>query len=97
MKMDISTAKFVYHHVVLPPKLPQGDDADPEHEAALLHLVLDSLELFPANWGSGTQDAIRTVSNMIRNGIAVRDDRGTINEPQLATEQFGAQRNRHQY
>ena len=80
MDMDILAAKFVHYHVVLPPKLPQGDDTNPEHELALLRFVLSSLDLFQAVLG---QEVVHAISNMFRNGIAVRDDAGTINENQL--------------
>ena len=82
MDMDVLAAKFAYHHVVLPPKLPQGDDSNPAHEHSLLRFVLDSLDLFQAI-RFPAQDIVRTVSDTIRNAIAVRDDAGTINENQL--------------
>ena len=85
MNMDILSTKFVFHHVVLPPKIPQGDDSNPVHELALLRFVLDSLEQFQAVSGSSEQDIVHNVANTIRNGIAVRDDAGTINEDQLMT------------
>lgn len=38
--------KYMFHHVFLPPKLPQEDDFDPEHDLALLDSVIHALERF---------------------------------------------------
>lgn len=35
---------YAIHHVVLPPKLPQQDDRNTEHELALLEIVIRALE-----------------------------------------------------
>lgn len=38
--------RYMFHHVFLPPKLPQEDDYNPEYELALLDSVIQALERF---------------------------------------------------
>ncbi|KAI0551021.1 hypothetical protein F4679DRAFT_572663 [Xylaria curta] len=42
------TMKYIIHHVVLPPQLPQEDDYSPVDEEQLVHLVLHTLKAFNA-------------------------------------------------
>jgi hypothetical protein len=49
--------KYMFHHVFLPPKLPQEDDYNPEHELALLDSVIQALERFKT-YATEQQDVI---------------------------------------
>lgn len=46
LNLSIGAIKYMFHHVFLPPKLPQEDDYDPEYELALLESVIQALERF---------------------------------------------------
>jgi hypothetical protein len=42
--MTADVASYLVHHVVLPPKLPQKDDYNPDHEQCLLDTVIHALQ-----------------------------------------------------
>jgi hypothetical protein len=61
----------LFHHVFLPPKLPQKDDYDAKHELALLKSVIHALREFRA-YAAEQQDgilasAITTISHLRNN------------------------------
>ncbi|KAF2856141.1 hypothetical protein T440DRAFT_531312 [Plenodomus tracheiphilus IPT5] len=60
---------YIYHHVVLPPKLPQEDDHDPAHERELIELVkhalLDLKNNVVAKQQATVQSAIATIENLL--------------------------------
>jgi hypothetical protein len=51
--------QYLFHHVFLPPKLPQEDDYHAEHECTLLDTVICALQGFKA-YLPGQQDQIIT-------------------------------------
>jgi hypothetical protein len=44
MAPSSSATAYLYHHVVLPPKIPQKDDSDAAHEQSLFEMVIQALE-----------------------------------------------------
>jgi hypothetical protein len=44
--LSLPATLYIFHHVFLPPKLPQSDDYDPAHEDDLLDQVIDALHEF---------------------------------------------------
>ena len=76
---------YMIHHIFLPPKLPQEDDFDPQHEKILLNTVGDTLRTFKAAAGYGQRDIIESVSAMMENLKIVRDESGAINEKKLGS------------
>ncbi|KAK1638040.1 hypothetical protein BDP81DRAFT_515603 [Colletotrichum phormii] len=61
---------YVYHHVFLPPQLPQSDDFSPRNESALLEVVQDSVVEFrkyvPESQASSVEIAIGLMQAMVR-------------------------------
>jgi hypothetical protein len=44
MPFSARAIEYLYHHVVLPPKLPQSDDRDTVYEHSLFDMVIQALE-----------------------------------------------------
>ena len=44
--MSPDSLEYVFRHFFLPPRLPQKDDYDPQHESVLLDMVVDALHGF---------------------------------------------------
>lgn len=44
--LSLEATRYLLHHVVLPPKLPQADDRKVEYEVALLDTTVESLRTF---------------------------------------------------
>lgn len=57
--------EYLYHHLFLPAKLPDGDDNCPEDERLLMGFVHHSLESFVMKTDSGPDAAIKACSVMI--------------------------------
>ena len=76
-------ASYLVHHIVLPPKLPQGDDFDCGNERFLLRTTIDSLhalKTFVTDENAGVLvKAIVTIENLQR----IQDDSGNISEAEL--------------
>ncbi|KAJ5168683.1 uncharacterized protein N7482_004277 [Penicillium canariense] len=73
---------FLFHHVFLPPKLPQSDDYEPEHEQLLLEHVIGALRDFSrlsANKSADTLDAITTMTLRLKSICGLHGD-ATENE-----------------
>ncbi|KAL1791853.1 hypothetical protein ACET3X_009604 [Alternaria dauci] len=81
--MSAKATAYAFHHVVLPPKLPQQDDSDTAHDLVLLEIViqaLDSLKGYVKHEHVGSiTAAITTVENL----RACRDHHGNISQSQL--------------
>jgi hypothetical protein len=75
--------KYIFHHVFLPPKLPQEDDYNPEYELALLDSVIQVLERFKT-YASEQQDAIlASVIEMVSRLKSQAGFHGDVNEGKL--------------
>lgn len=63
----VPTAALAYaiRHTFLPPKLPNGDDSNPEHEQTLLRIVLHSLRAFSDCVDHESRDAVVAATAMI--------------------------------
>jgi hypothetical protein len=44
--LSLEATLYLFHHIVLPPKLPQADDWKVEHENALLDMTVEALRTF---------------------------------------------------
>ncbi|KAK1708175.1 uncharacterized protein BDZ83DRAFT_768810 [Colletotrichum acutatum] len=68
--MADQTSVYIYHHVFLPPQLPQSDDFSPINESALLEFVHDSVaefrEYVPKSQTSSVNTAIGLMQAMAR-------------------------------
>ncbi|CAO2648219.1 Nn.00g074860.m01.CDS01 [Neocucurbitaria sp. VM-36] len=85
MAPSAGATDYLYHHVVLPPKLPQKDDRDAAHERCLFEMVIQALEYL---MGIVDESYIATMTSavaMIKNLRDNRDDHGDVSEVQLET------------
>jgi hypothetical protein len=76
--------RYIIHHVVLPPKLPQKDDGNPSHERYLLDIIQDALQVLQNGIDDVEAKAV-VVSGItsIKNLRDSRDDHGNVSEYQL--------------
>ncbi|OAL50468.1 hypothetical protein IQ07DRAFT_566433 [Pyrenochaeta sp. DS3sAY3a] len=74
---------YLYHHIVLPPKLPSGDDRDASHDKFLLeeasHALKEMKTVVKREHVKIVKAAIDTVDNM----LYARDAHGNVGELQL--------------
>lgn len=81
---SINTVLYAYNHVVLPPRLPQQDDADPSHEHFLLHVVQQALRALEGNTDdSNVKKAIASGLASVKNLRDGRDSHGSSSECQV--------------
>lgn len=71
---------YLINHIILPPRLPQGSDEDPENEAVLIETTLKTLQSFSHGVPAADQAVILPVSGMISNIQAVRGEDGSLRE-----------------
>ncbi|KAF2003879.1 hypothetical protein P154DRAFT_531927 [Amniculicola lignicola CBS 123094] len=84
--MEAEALRYLIHHIVLPPKLPQEDDWSISNERALLNLTLQAFRDFCNTLGVEHAEAaqqIEAVVNTIKNLIYCSND-GCISEIGLA-------------
>jgi hypothetical protein len=74
---------FLFHHIILPPKLPQKDDYDPEHELLLLEKVIDALRSFSGHFANESADVIGTITSMIVRLKSICGPHGDVTEVDL--------------
>ncbi|KAI9376640.1 hypothetical protein BJX61DRAFT_530656 [Aspergillus egyptiacus] len=78
--MDTNVFRFLYNHIVLPPKQPGEREVNRGSlEKELLILVRDVMATFIKNRTSDAQKKWRTVVNMINTWVSI-DGSGTLNE-----------------
>ncbi|OKL58449.1 hypothetical protein UA08_06149 [Talaromyces atroroseus] len=81
--MSLGAMKYMFHHVFLPPKLPQEDDYNPEYELALLDSVIQALKMFKT-YASEQQDGIlASVIEMVARLKRQAGFHGDVNESKL--------------
>lgn len=68
MAPSASSTAYIFHHVILPPQLPQKDDCEESHERALIQIVLHALHDLQENvegkHRATVQSAIKTLENL---------------------------------
>lgn len=64
--MSFEANLYLFHHVFLPPKLPQAADYDHEHERLLLDKVLTALGAFSDHVPAQDAGVVITVIAMLR-------------------------------
>ena len=74
---------YLYHHVVLPPKLPQEDDSDVAHEGPLFDMVIRALERLKIMVDKGCMNTIAFAIATVKNLQSNRDIDGNVSELQL--------------
>ena len=63
--MLTDSALYLFHHIFLPPKLPQEDDYNPEYELILLDEVIKALRGLCAMEPPKKSEAFASVGEMI--------------------------------
>ena len=82
MAGDLSDLSLLYlfHHVFLPPKLPDGDDSSPQHDNDLIDAVEKRLAAFAFTATGSERDVILGACNAIRSLRQLRDHDGHLRE-----------------
>ena len=71
---------YMFHHVFLPPKLPQKDDSDPQLEETLLDILCSAIQMFKSDAAHSQQDVVQSASDMMEVCRSVRDDSSPAHE-----------------
>jgi hypothetical protein len=81
----LSTAEITYliNHVVLPPKLPQADDASAQNESSLIQTIISSLRDFKAHLDKQETQQVQNVLDAVSNLYKSRYTTGSISESSL--------------
>ncbi|KAF7592066.1 hypothetical protein BBP40_000732 [Aspergillus hancockii] len=82
-KPPIEGLEYLINHVFLPPKVPQEDDYNSDHEKLLLKVVLDALTIFKRHVPTEWLSTIDLVIDMVQNIKSMLDDKGFMNEEGL--------------
>ncbi|KAL7926442.1 hypothetical protein ACQKWADRAFT_328227 [Trichoderma austrokoningii] len=72
--------EYIFHHVFLPPKLPNGDDAFPAKESCLIELVTDCLIEFLPKTHSSNHEAIGRALTLMKNIRTTTSQDGYLQE-----------------
>lgn len=83
MPIAKSSFKFLFHHVILPPQLPQHDDEDELESDSLHSFVHESLESFKAETPPEAKEVYDIVTSMLQDWKEV-DKRGALCQETLA-------------
>ena len=85
--MPSGAITYLIHHIILPPKLPQGDDFNLEHESVMLETIIYGLSTFKRGIvDDGHRAIVDSALAMVTTLRDVRDYRsltGAVNEMKL--------------
>lgn len=88
--MATNSLAYLIHHLVLPPKLPQSDDFDPQHERILLRTTIHALQEFRTHLSNPVQSLdIQSVVSTVTNLLNSRHTNGSVSESQLSSTLAG--------
>ncbi|XP_014555371.1 hypothetical protein COCVIDRAFT_27710 [Bipolaris victoriae FI3] len=83
MESLADTTAYLYHHVVLPPKLPQQDDRSARNDAALLEVVVQALKTLKVHVKNEHVGPVMAAIATVENLRGSRDKHGLTSELQL--------------
>ncbi|CAA9965774.1 hypothetical protein PTMSG1_09133 [Pyrenophora teres f. maculata] len=83
MAPSAGATAYLYHHVVLPPQLPQKDDHDAAHERSLFEVVIHALVDLKEKVKSGHKNTITSAIATVENLRDSRVTHGYVSEIQL--------------
>ncbi|KAI1385560.1 uncharacterized protein F4822DRAFT_432413 [Hypoxylon trugodes] len=87
INLSAKEIRYIFHHVFLPPLLPQKDDYDVKNEEALLQAIIDSLSAFRGyvqeSQSSMADSAHATMERLYQTHDFQLGDTSQINEEQL--------------
>ncbi|KAJ5471830.1 hypothetical protein N7539_008773 [Penicillium diatomitis] len=81
---DIEGISYLFHHIFLPPKLPQEDDYSVGHEVLLTDEVIDALCQFKSYFSSDEAEVIGEALTMITRLRQVHGLNGEVDEGQFS-------------
>jgi hypothetical protein len=81
--MSPEESLYLFHHVFLPPKLPQEDDYDPGCEMLLLDMVINALREFRDQVTSQPAGIVTAVITMVARLRGTCGFHGDVNEAEL--------------
>lgn len=84
--MSLESSSYIFHHVFLPPRTPQEDDHNFEHERFLLDTVIEALSRFRNFFPTdqfGIFNEIITMTIRLRATCALDSDGSEIEVTQL--------------
>lgn len=81
--LSAAAARFIVHHVVLPPKLPRESDRDTQNERALLDLTAHALEEFSLTLDPHHARTVNDVRSTILNLALIRNKHRSTDEAAL--------------
>ncbi|KAF7920917.1 hypothetical protein EAE99_007769 [Botrytis elliptica] len=85
-KPTTSNLWYLFHHVFLPPKLPNGDDCSAEDDANLLKIVQDCLDDFSCIIGEEYRGVVRGLYKTVDRMRYTRNINGYLDEDRLYEE-----------
>lgn len=83
LKMNSGAALYLFHHVFLPPKLPQEDDQNPKYELILLDSVIHALRDFRNHVPSQQEVIIASVITMVCRLKTISTIHGDVRKAEL--------------
>lgn len=81
--LSLEARLYLFHHVFLPPKLPQSDDYDTSCELILLDSVINSLQKFRALVPNQHRQVLGPVITMVARLREIRGSHGDVSEGKL--------------
>lgn len=78
--LSLQMLEYIFHHVFLPPKLPNGDDTSPAKEIRLINLVRDCLIGFLPEVDLSYHEAIKSAAALMKNTHTARGFDGYLQE-----------------
>ncbi|KAJ5981576.1 hypothetical protein N7522_013560 [Penicillium canescens] len=81
--MTLDDTLYLFHHIFLPPKLPQAKDYNAQHEHLLLDSVVDALRSFTDYVPTADTTILRKATEMIARLRKAHGHRGDVDEKQL--------------
>ncbi|KAJ6005943.1 hypothetical protein N7451_003887 [Penicillium sp. IBT 35674x] len=83
MSLTLDESLYLFHHLFLPPKLPQTEDYNARHEHLLLNSVIDALQSFSGYVPIADTTVMARVIEMITRLRQARNSYGEVDEQQL--------------
>lgn len=81
--MSLAASLYLFHHIFLPPQLPQADDYSPEYDMILLKRVTEALGTFSSHVLSQDTSVITAGISMMEALRAICGGKGEVNEKAL--------------
>ncbi|KAK6074920.1 hypothetical protein SCUP234_07919 [Seiridium cupressi] len=81
--LSLPTLLYFFHHVFLPPKLPDGKDRSAKHDDQLLGFIQDCLARFSFTIQEEHQSLVQELRAMVENMRRVRSSHGHLLEDRL--------------